>query len=454
MRRFCWLFFGLALALGALPAWASPDQEQALIEKANPHIDKVLDPASDQATKARALRALHKIRQRMKKLVDQDPNFTKRSDTDEFRNMYEEMAGFLAEQARELGIDLDAPASKPGKKPGTDADCSSLPLPDYAAYPDRDKDVKAVRKAYEALKRHLKTAQGDSFQDRAKWLNQRDRLLENLVTAQIALAWDAGGTPSVTERVRLLEAKDKFVKSLQEKRAADSQEQVLINRLAELHRLFNRSKRDWAENGKAQPNLLQLEAEAQRVIKKIMALRKTSQAAYRDYVAVARPMEKEARALFDKQLERGIKAINFKLGQQRQGHRPFTLFRPKTGHERELLNKIIGKWLIRRLGIMGASESVDWVDWDKFTDFDFSTGGAPGGKCDKPKKQPAPDKPKAPYSESHYDNPYSESEAANPYGDDKAAAPTVAKPEKPEVVCQGGGLIGNVNCVTKRIEAQ
>jgi hypothetical protein len=453
MRRFCWLFFGLALTLGAAPAWASPDQEQALIEEANPHIDKVLDPASDKATKARALRELSKIRRRMKKLADQDPDFTKRSDTDEFRNMYEEMADFLAEEARELGIDLDAPASKPDKKPRTDAECSSLPLPDYSAYPDRDKDVKAVAKAYEALMRHLKTAQGDSFQDRAKWINQRDRLLENLITAQIALAWNAGGTPSATERIRLLEAKDKFAKSLQEKRAADSQEQVLINRLAELHRLFNRSKRDWAENGKAQPNLLQLEAEAQRVIKKIMALRSTSNKAYQDYVTVARPMEKEARALFDKQLERGVEAINFKLGQQGRGKRPFTLFRPKTGHERDLLNKIIGKWLIRRLGIMGASESVDWVDWDKFTDFDFSTGGAPDGKCDKPEKRPYP-QPNKPYSESHYDNPYSESGAANPYGDNEVAAPTVAKPEKPEVVCQGGGLIGNVNCVTRRIEAQ
>ena len=411
---------------------ASPQkvQEQALMDEANPFIDKVLDPATDKTTRIDALRKLKGIRERMKALADEDPDFDERDDLDEFKNIYEEMSEFLSEQAEELGINLNEPPSKAPAKQAGNQNCPAIPMPDYSGYPDRNERVADVDKAYNALKKHLKSSKGENFQDRAKWTNDRDRLLEALVKAQIALVWEAAGAPPPLERVNLLRAKDKFLESLEEKRDADAEEQKLMVRLAELHRQFNKGKEEFVRGGKTPPSLMQLDAEARRVIKKIMALRRVSNQAYREYLEVVEPLEKAARKMFDEQLKNGVRNINFKLGQQGHEDRQFELFRPRTKHERELLNGIIGEWLIQQLGIIGAREGSEWVDWDKFKDFDFDTAGAADGECSPPKEAPKTSE------------------------DDSEESTSSAEEEQPKTkrVCKGGGLLGAMNCVTIRID--
>jgi hypothetical protein len=422
----------LVLAAGAL---ATPAEEKALLKAANAQIDVLLNPSSTKPDRIAALRKLKKVGDKMKALAAKDPNFKNRSDTEDFRNMHDQMGGFLKDEAKRLGVDLAAADPKPGPKPKAGPTCEGVPLPDYSVHPDRlKKAAKDIADAYEKLMKILKEPRGESFKAIDEQRNRRDRALEDLIKAQAKLAWEVAGKPDPRKWVELLRARDKFTKHLNKKRSADAEETKLMQRLADLHAQFNKSKQQFAQGGKTPPNLLQLDAEARRVIREIMKLRGKSNKAYKDYLAVAAPMEKAARKIFNEQLKAGVRQINFKLKQQGYKGPPFTLFRPKTGNERRLVDKILAAWLIRELGLLGARENLEnWIDFKQFKDFDFNTGKA--ADCD-PKKKP----PKT--SSNVHNKGVSRGPASKPK----------AKPKTKKVCRRTGGLVGAMNCVTIRIE--
>lgn len=384
------VLLALILPLGAL-AHATEEEEEALIEQAEAQLDVVLNPSASKKARTAALRKLQDVRNKIRAYVAADAKFTRRSDTDPFRMLHDGLDEFLAEQARELGVDLGAKERERPAASTPNAERRGVPLPDYSKGPERLRlAAAAVSEACKKLDSIRAEPEGESLAATAAQRNRRDRALEELVLNQVRLVWEASEqSTDKLERIALLQARERFLVHLETRRDAAAKEDELLKRLAKIHRLFNKAKRE-AAGGKITPALMLLDADARRVIKSIMRLRATSNKAYFAYVAVAEPMEDAARALFRKRLQAGEAQINFKLKQQGHKGPPFRLFRPKTGNERRLLDRIVGAWLIRELGILGAVEGRgDWVPFELFSDFDFETGCAGSASSKKPPPCPA-----------------------------------------------------------------
>ena len=421
----------LAIAMLAVvpgSALATPEQEHQLVAAANTQLDVLYNPSAEKSAQIKALYALKDIRARMKVLADADPHFKQRSDTEEFRNMYEGMGGFIKDEAKKLGVDLSKPPAAPSaahaasapSAPNAVGACTASPTPQYYdrdAYAPLGQDV---RDAYAKLSKQLDQPPADTFQGRVEQTAKRDALLQKYILAQIAYVWQAAGHPPTAQWVGLLNAKDRFSKALQDKRGADAEEQKLMARLAALQAQWDNLKRQFVKGGKVLAGYMQLEADAQKTIKRIMEIRKRSNASYGAFLASVGPMEKKAAALFKSQMKKGTQEINYHLSTEGNKGQPFTLFRPKTKHERDLLNRLIGRWIIHKLGVLGAREGVPWVDWSDFKDFDFDTKGlAPGSNC-QPKTADRR----------------------------QLSVPPKKDAPKKKKVCHGGGLVGRMNCVT------
>lgn len=365
-------------------ARADPEEEQALISQAHEQLAVVLDTDASKEHRIAALRRLKAVHEKIKQFAATDPTYSRRADTDELRLLNEDMGGFLAAEAAKLSIDLnvDAPTDEP--TPAAGNPCKGVPLPDYSGHHERLRRAATdVTEAYRELETILDEPVGEPLDTVLDQRNRRDRALEKFVQRQVRLAWEAADETSATKlaRIALLTARERFLKHLLVKRDADAEETKVMRRLAEVHAEFNKSKWEWAQGGKTPPNLLQLEAEAVRLIKRIMELRGISNQAREDYLAVSEPMEEAAREMFRTRLEAGVRQINFRLEQQGHEGPPFVLLRPKAGNDRRILDRILGAWLIRELRILGALEGRgDWVDYDQFTDFDYDTRGPAG--CD------------------------------------------------------------------------
>ena len=294
------LLSGLAAVLVlATTARADPESEQALIDLANGQLAVVLDVGASKEDRIAALRKLKSVHDRIKRFAAADPAYASRSDTDELRKLNEDTGDFLTAEASRLGIDLDAAAPAEEPVSGEDDPCKGIPLPDYSGHHGRlERAARGVAQAFRELEAILDEPASEEIDgailDRR---NRRDRALEALVRRQVRLAGDAADETSEIKlaRIAMLEARELFLVHLREKGAADSEGAATIRRVEEIHRQFNKSKEEWASGGKTPPNLLQLEAEALRLIKKIHALREVSHQAHMDYCAVAEPMEDTAK---------------------------------------------------------------------------------------------------------------------------------------------------------------
>jgi hypothetical protein len=357
---------------------ATPEEEQVLIKQAHTQLGVLQGFSASNEDRTAALWKLKAVRDKIKQLAAKDPKFTDRADNDQLVILHDGIDQFLDDESKKLGVDLNARPPRGGSTQVAGKTCEAIPLPDYSLDASRLKEAAHdVKNAYKELERILDEPEGETIQARAYQDGLRKRALEVLIEHQVRLAWEAAHESSAfrMNRIALLNAKTNFTEHLRKKRAADSAETEAMIALAEVHDEFNKSKHQIVE-GKSPPNFLMLEARARQLIKIIMGSRESSNKAYFDYILAVEPMEKTARELFNKKMKAGIAQINFKLKQQGHKGPPFVLFRPKTPNDQRNLDRILGIWLIRETGIIGALEnSGDWIDFDQFTDFDYDTRG-------------------------------------------------------------------------------
>lgn len=449
MRKFSVLLLVLLLLI-AVSGSADEAAEKSLMKEADAHITTIVDPATDEAARTTALRQLASVYDRMKAVADADQNFAERSWQDEFKGMYEDMDPFLEEEAKKRGVtrrSLTDPAAQepavanrgtPGMDPSRKG-CGVVPIPEFPPGTDRRQIADELAKATDALREHLAKGRGESFQEIAARTAERDRLQKEMILNQVRLAFEAGGPPSARELIDLKHKNDRLFEALERKATKDKRAKELLGIHEEYRLKFNALQQQhaqgghWTGAGGTAVGTGPLSWWAQKLANEIQDLWKQSNADYQEYLDYIEPVEAGARKLFNEQVQKGIEAINYRLKQQHPGDGDpprFELYRPKTGNHRDLLNNIIGSWLKLELGLHPMRSASPWPDWDQYKDFDYGVAGkqlSSGPACARPEEKAAPEPEKPP---------------------EKPAA----KPTEESSDCSGGGLLGNMNCVEKRID--
>lgn len=397
--------------------------EDQLVAKAETQLNVLLVSTNKKSARIKALYALERIRARMKVLADADPNFTQRSTTQPFRNVYETLGPGLEAEAKELGVDLSEPQSAATAARGACTPSTTPQALDYSRPATVAPYSRALRRAYANLSKELDQPPADQVLEpggRADQRAKRDELLRKYILAQIAYVWAVAGDPSGWSD--LLHESHGYSQAVHNLHVADTEDLKLMAQLAALHATWDKVKHMLVV-GKTIPALSLIHFAAQKTNKHIKRNWERFNASYQKYLTAMWPVQEKAAAMFKSQMKNGLMEINYYLGAGKNKEQKFTLFRPTAPHDRDLLNRAIGAWIMKQLHLHGTLKGVQWVDWNDFKDFDFKAKGlAPGSNC--PPKVVGRQSP----------------------------VPPKEHPPKKKVACHGGGLAGAVNCgVTAKI---